>query len=287
MKNPVIQIENVSWAYSPAKIWALKDISLEIEEGAFVAVLGGNGSGKTTFCRLLNGLIPHSLAGKLTGRVMVDGIDTASSSPALLAEKTGMAFEEPQLFTARVFDEVAFALENMLLPPAQIKEKVLWALDAVSLRDYAELPPISLSSGQKQRLAIAAAAAMAGRVLVLDDPTSQLDPLGAGEILSLINELRGKTGLTVVMTACSGEDAAEYADKICVLNKGSIAAFDIPRNIFSDRKLFADSLVQSPAVSECALCMENLGHALPEFPVNLREAEEAVISWYNSGEKCG
>jgi len=282
MKN-IIRLENVSWEYSHAKTPALKEISMEISEGGFVLVLGGNGSGKTSFCRLLNGLIPHSLPGKFSGKVIVDGIDTASSSTARLAEKVGMSFDESetQLFTARVFDEVAFALENILLPPDEIKKKVDWALHATGLFDYADFAPASLSGGQKKRLTIAAAIAMAGRVLVLDDPLSQLDPVGVREILSLIDGLRRMSGLTVIMTASCGEDAAEYAHKVCLLKEGKPAAYDTPGKIFSDRELLKNCSVQGPGVSEFALCMDELGKPLPKFPVSLQEAEKSVTEWYS------
>ena len=282
MANIVVRLEKVNWFYDHAKTYSIKNISLEIEEGSFVAVLGGNGSGKTTFCRLLNGLIPHSLSGKFTGRVIVDGIDTKTSSPARLAEKVGMAFDETesQIFTAKVFDEVAFALENMLLPADLIKQKVYWALQAVGLSEYADFAPADLSGGQKKRLAIAAALAMAGKVLVLDDPVSQLDPFAVAEIVSLANDLRKKAGLTVIMTAVCGSDAAGFADKICVLKNGSLAAFDTPEKIFADRDLLENCSVQGPQVSEFALCMADKGRPLPKFPVSLQEAEEAVIEWY-------
>lgn len=278
MSGPVIKLENVSWAYAREKDWALANITMTIEEGEFVAVMGENGAGKTTFCRLLNGLIPHSLAGKLLGTVTVDGILTASSTVAQLAKKTGMAFDDPgaQLFTARVYDEVAFALENLLLPPEEIREKVRWALDFAGLTAYADYAPATLSGGQKQRLVIAAALAMANKVLVLDEPASQLDPCGAREVLSLISDIRVRQGLTVVMAANSGEEAAEFADKVCVLKNGSLAAYDIPERVFAGQEHG-----NIPQVSEFACRMIALGEPLPRFPVNTEEAVQAVLDWYN------
>jgi energy-coupling factor transport system ATP-binding protein len=240
VSGTIITLENVSWTYSRAQEYsrvrecALNNISVAIEEGECIAVMGENGAGKTSFCRLINGLIPHSLPGKLTGAVTVDGIVTSSSSVPQLARKVGMAFEdaESQLFTARVDDEIAFALENLLQPPDEIREKVNWALNISGLSAFADRAPSTLSGGQKQRLVIAAALAMAARILVLDEATSQLDPPGAREILSLIRELRVTRRLTVVMATNSGEEAAEFADKILVLKNGSLAAYDTPQRIF-------------------------------------------------------
>jgi energy-coupling factor transport system ATP-binding protein len=226
VSDALIRLEHVSWAYSRAHEWALKNISLTVGEGEFIAVMGENGAGKTTLCRLLNGLIPHSLSGTLTGSVTIDGTLTADSPVAQLAKKAGMVFEDPQaqLFTARVDDEVAFALENLLMPAGEIRERVGWALEVTGLSAYASRVPATLSGGQKQRLAIAAALAMARKILVLDEPVSQLDPEGAQEILALIRDLRTRNGLTVVMATHCATEAAECADRICVLKNGCLAA---------------------------------------------------------------
>ena len=284
MSESIITLDKVFWAYARSADWALKNISLDIGEGDFIAVMGENESGKTTLCRLLNGLIPHALAGKLLGTVTVGGVSTAASTIPRLAEKVGMSFDDPetQLFTATVYDEAAFALENLLLPPAEIRERAEWALHACGLWDYAGYQPASLSGGQKQRLAIAAALAMAEKILVLDEPCSQLDPAGVQEVLSLIASLRSRR-LTVVMTTASGGEAAEFADKICVLEKGCLAAFDTPQRIFAGRKLLAGGGIQYPQAAEFAHRMESLGEPLPQFPVNPDEAEQSVLQWYSNG----
>jgi len=282
MPNTIIKLDNVSWTYSHEKERALRDLCLEIEEGSFIAVLGCNGAGKSSFCRLFNGLIPHSLEGILLGAVTVDGDDTRSSSVAQLAKKVGMAFEDPdaQLFTASVYDEVAFALENLLFEPEEIAAKVRQALETAGLWEYRDYPPSSLSGGQKQRLTIAAALAMANRLLVLDEPSSQLDPLGAREFLSFIRDLRARKGLTVVMATGSGEEAAEFADKILLLREGRLAAFGTPGEIFADRELLASCMIDPPQVSEFANRMEGYGRPLPRFPVNLDEALESTLDLF-------
>jgi energy-coupling factor transport system ATP-binding protein len=257
VSDAIIKLENVSWAYSHAREWALKNISLTLEEGEFIAVMGENGAGKTSFCRLLNGLIPHSLSGTLIGSVMIDGTLSSATSVAQIAKITGTVFEDPwtQLFTTRVEDEVAFALENLLVPPDIITERVRWALDITGLSSYADRAPATLSGGQKQRLAIASALAMAEKILVLDEPASQLDPEGAGEVLSLIRKLRDNKGLTVVMTTNSAEEAAGFADKICVLKNGNVSAFGSPQDIFEKQSfcmsfLTAGSPLEKPARHE-------------------------------------
>jgi energy-coupling factor transport system ATP-binding protein len=247
----IIKLENVSYFYPQSNTFALHAISLEIEEGEFIAVMGENGAGKTSLCKLINGVIPHSQGGRLEGRVWVDGILTADSSARDLVSRVAMVLEDPdaQLFTARVRDELAFGPENLLIEPRQIEERVQKAFEAAGLRGYDERSPAELSGGQKQRLAIAAALAMEPRVLVLDEPTSQLDPLGAREVLSLIRELRDNRRLTVIMATHDSAEAAEFADRVCVLNKGNLAACARPGEIFSSQKLLSENWIRPPDVS--------------------------------------
>jgi energy-coupling factor transport system ATP-binding protein len=276
----IIKLENVTWTYSHEQKSALRDISLEIEEGSFIAVMGGNGAGKSSFCRLLNGLIPHSLEGKLSGKVTVDGDDTRSLSVASFAKKVGMAFDDAatQLFTAKVYDEVSFALENLLLEREDIAVRVKQALETSGLWDYRDYPVSCLSGGQKQRLTIAAALAMAEKIIVLDEPTSQLDPLGAKEVLSFIRELRAKKGLTVVMATGSVEEAAEFAEKTIVLREGSLAALGTPKDIFSDKELLASCMIEPPQASRFARGMEERGQPTTEA-IRIR----SLSHWYEPG----
>jgi energy-coupling factor transporter ATP-binding protein EcfA2 len=285
MANTIISLEDVSWAYAGSKTWALKNISAAVGEGEFIAVMGENGSGKTSFCRLINGLIPHSVKGKFVGKVIVDGINTLTSCVAELSQKAGMVFEDPQMqiFTARVCDEAAFALENMMMPAAEIREKVSWALKITGLDEYADYSPGTLSGGQKQRLAIACALAMSNRLLIMDEPSSQLDPAAAKGTLLLIKDLCANKNLTVIMATGSCEEAAEFADKILLLKNGSPAAFDSPERIFSDNKLAESCGVPGTQVSEFARTMNAMGNPLPFFPMLEDEAVKAVSLWL--GEK--
>jgi energy-coupling factor transport system ATP-binding protein len=282
--RPLIKVDNVFYAYPRGKTWALNGISLEIGEGEFLAVMGENGSGKTTFCKLFNGLIPHSQGGTLRGTVTVDGVVTAGSSVAALAVMVGMVTDDPetQLFTAAVRDEVAFGPENLLTPPAEIRERVMLALEMTGLAGLTAASPGSLSGGQKQRLAIAAAMALANRALVLDEPSSQLDPAGARELLSLIRRIREQRRMTVIMATHNSEEAV-CADRICVLKNGRVADCNAPRLIFSDRRLLRDNWIRPPDVSALAHYLDGRGAPLPRFPVFLDEAAAVVGEWYRRG----
>jgi energy-coupling factor transporter ATP-binding protein EcfA2 len=282
MPETIVTLEHVSWSYSRSRTWALQNISLEIARGELLAVMGENGAGKTTLCKLCNGIIPHSQPGTLRGTVTVDGMVTARSSVAALAGRVGMAFDDPetQLFTARVRDEAAFGLENLRMAPADIEERVAWALETAGLSSYADASPAALSGGQRQRLAIAAALVMAEKLLVLDEPTSQLDPAGAAEVLSLVREIRRGRGLAVIMATHNSEEAAACADRVCVLKNGAVAACGAPGDIFSDSALLRECWIQPPQVSELASRMRERGSPLPVFPLCFDEAKAAVLAWY-------
>ena len=284
-RQPFIKLENVRYAYpgggSGARTrWALDGISLEIAGGEMLAVMGANGAGKTTFLKLFNGLIPHSQGGILRGTVTVDGVVTAHAQAAALAGKVGMALDDPetQLFTATVRDEAAFGPENLLVPPAEIAERVSRALELTGLSGREDCAVSSLSGGEKQRLAIASAMAMANRALVLDEPTSRLDPEGAAELLALLARIREERRMTVILATHNGEEAA-YADRICVLNRGIVAALDTPRAIFSGRELLRDNGIRPPEVSELARYLAERGAPPPVFPVLFEEALRYCNVW--------
>jgi energy-coupling factor transport system ATP-binding protein len=244
----IIVLENVFYSYPREKTWALENISLSITEGEFLAVMGKNGAGKTTFCKLINGIIPHSCGGRLLGTVTVDGECTAETPVPQLARKVGMALDDPdaQLFTSSVRNEAAFGPENLMLPPDEIEKRVERALNAVGLSGFEEREPKTLSGGEKQRLAIAAALAMPGKILVLDEPLARLDPAGASQFLSVLRSVREKFKLTVIMATHDSAGTAGIADRICVLNDGRIAACDIPQKIFANSALLRDNGMQPP-----------------------------------------
>jgi len=242
----VINLEDIVFLYSQTYKHALKGVNLSVSQGEFLAVMGENEAGKSTLCKLLNGVIPHISSGYLSGKIEVDGIDTAKLSVPQLAVKVGMTLDDPdaQLFTSSVREEIAFGLQNILLPPEEMEVRIKQALEAVGLTGFEDREPSTLSGGEKQRLVIAAALAMKGKILVLDEPLCRLDPQGAQEVMSVLNELRKKENITVIMTTHNSAKAAEFADRICVLRNGKITAIDTAKNIFSDSNLLKQNNIQ-------------------------------------------
>jgi energy-coupling factor transport system ATP-binding protein len=235
----IINFENVSFKYSRSNNWALKNINLNIDEGEFLAIMGRNSSGKSTLCKLINGIIPCSQSGKLLGKVTVDGQCTENVSVQNLAVKVGMVLDDPdiQLFTHSVFDEAAFGPENLLLAADEIKERVNKALSMTALLGFEAREPSLLSSGEKMRLSVAAALSMNGKIIVLDEPLSRLDPLNADKILSVLNEIRRKNNLTVIMACHESDKVLEYADRVCVLENGCLSSCGTAQKIFADNEL--------------------------------------------------
>jgi len=277
--EPTIIVDDVSYRYPRTKRYALRHLDLTIHRGEFVAVLGENGAGKSTFCQALNGVVPQSRGGRMRGRIVVGGLDTQQATVAELAQKVGIVLEDPetQLFTTSALSEVAFGPENLGVDPEEILRRARWALKAVGLAGYEDHAPTALSGGQKQRLAIAAALAMHPAVLVLDEATSQLDPMGTVEVFSVVRELNGQYGLTIVMATNKGEQVAQFCDRVLVLHDGELVAQGTPREIFADAELLGRVMIRAPQVSQLATYLEGRDTSLADFPITLDEARQGIV----------
>lgn len=216
---------------------ALQGLDLDVTEGAFVALMGPVGAGKSTLCMALNGAIPHVLEGELDGTVIVCGKNTRDVSMGQLVAQVGLVLEdvEAQLFNASVADEIAFGQEGLGLPPSEIEARMRSVLALVGLEGLEERVPRTLSGGEQKRLALASVLAMQPRLLVLDEPTSGLDPRGRHQVLAAIDRLRRESswGMTVVMATQDAEAAARFADRIALLREGRIVLEGAPRQFFA------------------------------------------------------
>lgn len=278
MSIPAIDINSLSYRYPRTKQNVLDDVNLTIDKGEFVAILGENGAGKSTFCQILNGVIPQSVGGLLKGTVLIEGLDTTHASIAQLAQRVGIVLEDPetQLFTTSVLSEVAFGPENLSVPADEIRKRARWALNIVRLEGYEDRQPTALSGGQKQRLAIAAALTMQPSILVLDESTSQLDPLGVIDVFTVVRELNQEYGMTIVMATDKSEEVARVADRVIVLHEGKLIASGTPREIYADTNLFKRFMIRSPQVSQLATRVIDAGYPLNNLPISVKEAEEEI-----------
>ena len=230
----IIHIEHISFTYPEEEgretFAALDGVTLDIEAGSFVAVLGHNGSGKSTLAKHMNAvLLPTG------GKVYVDGMDTWDEEVLLeIRRRVGMVFQNPdnQIVANVVEEDVAFAPENLGVPPEEIRRRVDDALKAVGMYQYREHAPHLLSGGQKQRIAIAGVIAMEPRCIVLDEPTAMLDPIGRADVIRTIKKLNRERGVTVVLITHHMDEAAQ-ADRLIVMAKGKVVSDGTPKEVFS------------------------------------------------------
>jgi energy-coupling factor transport system ATP-binding protein len=236
--NDVV-VRDLHYAYPHAGggdevVSVLRGVDMRIAGGEYVVLLGQVGAGKTTLCMALNGLVPHATGGRYRGDVTVLGLNTKQHPVAELARRVGLVFQDPetQLTQMRVEDEIAFGLENLGVPPAEIEERVGWALDVVGLSACRDRSPLLLSGGQKQRVTIAAMLAMQPRLLVLDEPTASLDPIGKVAVFSVLADLARERRITVFMATQELEWVPRFADRVVVLHEGRIALEGSPAAVF-------------------------------------------------------
>ncbi|MFX1565825.1 MAG: energy-coupling factor ABC transporter ATP-binding protein [Promethearchaeota archaeon] len=231
-----IEINQLSFTYSGSETKVLKDISLRIPQGAFVGLVGPSGCGKTTLARCLNGLIPHFHPGKLEGSVKVQGLDSQEHHAHELAQKVGLVFQNPenQLVAPTVERELAFGPENLGVPRDEIRQRVETLLQQHHLTALRDKAPYELSGGEQQRVAIASILALKPDILVLDEPTANLDPLSAFEILQLIAQLNQQMHLTVLLIEHRLELVLPYLHELVVLDKGQLVAKGSPEEVFNN-----------------------------------------------------
>lgn len=278
-----IEVKDLSYIYSPGTPYAstaLKKVSITIEEGDFLGIIGKTGSGKSTFIQHLNALIKLQ-----SGSIKVEDIDLTAKKPDLkrLRGTVGMVMQYPeyQLFDETVEKDVSYGPKNLGLSEEEIKGRVREAITLVGLSydDIKDRSPFELSGGQKRRIAIAGVIAMRPRVLILDEPTAGLDPRGKKEIFALIKKLKESSSPTVVIVSHDMDAVAENCDKVALFSGGEIVAQGAPRDIFYDNELLSKTEMDAPAVVKIVREMEKRGVILPTHPVRKSELAEAIKRW--------
>ena len=274
----IIRTENLQYAYPADEgaepVLALKGVDLTIEQGSFVVVLGHNGSGKSTLAKTLNGvLLPCG------GHVYVEGMDTLDEHLLLAIRRTvGMVFQNPdnQIVANVVEEDVAFAPENLGVPPEEIRRRVDDALKAVGMYEFREHAPHLLSGGQKQRIAIAGVIAMQPRCIVLDEPTAMLDPIGRAEVMKTIRELNRSSGVTVVLITHHMDEAAQ-ADRLVVMAKGRVVADGTPREVFQRVEELKAVGLTVPETTELLWQLRQAGVDVPLDALSDEECAQALF----------
>ena len=275
----IIRVEGLSFRYYGSDQYALRDVNLVVKKGELIVLAGRSGCGKTSLLRCLNGLIPNFYEGEMSGRVLVDGMDTRNTPTHVLSQVAGMVFQNPdnQLFALSVEADVAFPLENLGLPREEILERIEWALRILGIEDLRYRSPFELSGGQKQKVAIASVLAMRPKILLLDEPTSSLDPASAKNLIDSIVELNRREGLTIIISEHRLDLILPYADRLIVMDRGRIVRDGDPRAILKDEDLLVYG-VAPPRVSEVARYVNAHGGCLKfeRMPLTVREFVEKV-----------
>ena len=272
-RKSVITVENLRYRYPHAKELALDGLDFSVEKGEFIGIIGENGAGKSTLSQALMGLVPQFYKGAYGGTVMVDGIEAGRTPVAQLCGHVGLVFQNPfnQLSGAKdnVYEEVAFGMQNLGVPAEEMKNRVEEALKLLDIWQYRDRNPFDLSGGQMQRVAIASVLVMRPDVMILDEPTSQLDPEGSDEVFKAVETLTG-SGITILMIEQKIEKLAAYCDRILLLHKGKQIAFDTPQKVFSMSDL-NDYGIQAPAFTRICKA-EGVTLADGTYPVTVEEA---------------
>jgi energy-coupling factor transport system ATP-binding protein len=280
MEN-IIQIKNLSFDYiresdeGSETIHAIRDVSLDIEEGSFTAVIGKNGSGKSTLAKNLNGLLLPT-----GGKILVNGWDTADEDHIWdIRQTAGMVFQNPdnQLVASIVEDDVAFGPENLGVPPEEIRTRVDQVLKAVDMYDFRTKAPHLLSGGQKQRVAIAGVLAMEPRCIIFDEPTAMLDPQGREEVMSIIRKLH-EDGKTVILITHFMDEAAQ-ADRIVIMDDGRVLADGSPDEVFSDEGTMRRIRLDVPLAVDMAQKLRERGVPVPSDVTTQEKLVEFICQY--------
>jgi len=273
MNDAIISVKDVSFTYEEATEPALSKVSLDVQKGEFLAVLGHNGSGKSTLAKLLNALYLPS-----EGHVTVCGFDTADEEHLWdVRQQAGMIFQNPdnQIVATVVREDVAFGMENLGVPYAEMVKRIDEALAAVRMSDKADAAPHMLSGGQKQRVAIAGILAMQPSVIIADEATAMLDPSGRKEVLKTIKRLNREKGITVVWITHFMEEAAQ-ADRIVVMNKGTTVLSGTPREVFEQVDTLREIHLDVPHMTDLSQDLRKSGVPLPAGILTVEEMAEEV-----------
>lgn len=273
-----LEVKNLKYRYPYTDRLALDGITCTIEPGEFIGVVGKNGSGKSTFTQALIGLVPNFYRGAYGGSVKVDGVDVRDVETDDLCQKIGLVFQNPfnQVSGSKntVYEEIAFGLENLGVPRDEMHKRIKDAMALLDIARFTERNPFDLSGGQMQRMAIASIIAMNPEVIILDEPTSQLDPQGSEEVFQAVQKL-SQRGITVIMVEHKMEKIAAYSDRVMLLDDGKLIDFDTPQKVFS-RDDLAEHGVQAPAFARIGRGLGVKNSKTNMYPVTLEEAREAL-----------
>ncbi|MFT8361643.1 MAG: ABC transporter ATP-binding protein [Sporolactobacillus sp.] len=275
---PDIIVKQLKYRYPLQEQLALKGLTFTIKSGEFIGIVGRNGAGKSTLCAALSGFVPHFFKGAYGGSVQIGDLTIRNSKMGLIVRKVGLVFQNPfnQITGARetVVEELAFGLENLGIQRYEMEQRIDRVIDLLHIHSLRDRSPFTLSGGQMQRVAIASILVMQPEILILDEPTSQLDPEGTRDVFDAIKTLSNQ-GMTIILAEHKSEELAQYADRIMLLEEGRLSALDTPERIFSLDRLTERGIRPPVYTSVCRELGFSFG-AADTYPVTLDDAVSEV-----------
>ena len=269
-----VSTKDLGWKYSGRTNFAIEHVNLDIEANTFVSIVGPNEHGKTTLVSCIKGLIPSSFHGVWRGNVEIFGKDNRQMSGQALAAEIGFVFSDPeaQFTSMTVEEELVFGLENIGLPLNEIKDRLEWVTNIALIRDLLDKPPYEISGGQKQRVAIASVLAMRPHIIILDEPTSMLDPLGKDFIFEILTNLKKEQDLTIIVIEHNIEQIAPLSDQIILMYDGNIAKMAPPAEFFEDSDFLYEHGINPPQATAFLDQLKKKQAYNGALPVNLQDA---------------
>ena len=287
--DPVIEFKNVTYQYPLTEVPAVKNINLSLEPGKLYGVIGPNGAGKTTISVMIAGFVPSFYKGELTGELLIKGKNILDYQEGEVSKVSGYVFQNPftQISGVKetVFEEIAFALENFGVAPEEMEDRIVEIAKRTGIAELLEKSPYALSGGQQQRVALASLLVLHPEIMVIDEPTSQLDPEGTESVFKIIADLK-KSGSTIILVEHKIDLVAEYADEIIVVANGEILCQGTPDEVFAN-PILEENNVRRPYVSQIAGELVKQGVALPQIPVLEKDAIELLKGVLEGGKDHG
>lgn len=279
-----VSIEDLGWKYAGRKNFAIEHVNLQIEENTFTSVVGPNEHGKTTLVSCIKGIIPQSFHGVWRGKVEVFGKDVRHLSAQALADEIGFVFADPeaQFTSMTVEEELVFGLENIGLPLHEVKDRLDWVTDITLIVDLLDKSPYEISGGQKQRVAIASVLAMKPRIMILDEPTSMLDPLGKDFIFDILTNLKKEHSLTLIVVEHNIEQVAPLSDNVVLMYDGNIAKAGPPAEFFEDSDFLYEHGINAPQATAFLDQLKKQRLYAGALPVDLEDAVQATTALLHS-----
>ncbi len=278
----IIELKDYSWKYLNTQQPALEGINLQIEEGMFVGIIGPNGSGKTTLAYSMNGLIPGQYNGIKNGEVFVYGKEVEQYEHGGLQKIAGMVFSDPEAqFTAMtVEDELVFGLENLGMDIPEIRERLEWVTALTGLEKMLLKPPYELSGGQKQRVALAAVLAMTPKILILDEPTTMLDPISRRRVFDVLAKLKNEQHNTIIVIEHNLENLIPLADRMILLSDNKLVLEDETHAFFQNMELLTGEGIYPPGALRFFYELQKAGYTRDPLPVTVPEASQQLMQFF-------